>query len=149
MFIRFNIFRQYVGLTLAASFLISPFTLHGDSVVACLNSLGKVVHIELLHSPHIVPSDSESACNHRDEEHALAFSCHHEHDLCSDVPLSAKVLLQRNKNFSSIKQYLKLSLFTRYSNESEYYLQYLSKFYERKFSYSSFTEIIRSTILLC
>lgn len=149
MFIRFNAFRQYVGLTLAAIFLISPFTFYGDNIVVCLNSLGNVVHIELLHNPHIVPSDSEPACNHWDEEHSLTYQCHHEHDLCSDVPLPAKVLLQKNKSFSSIKQYLQLSLFTRCSNESEYYLQYLSKFYKQNFSYSSFTEIIRSTILLC
>ena len=149
MFIKFYAFRQYVALTLATFLLLSPFTFYGDNLVACLNPLGNVVHIEPLHNPHIVPSDSESSCNHENEEHALSFQCDHEHDLCSDIPVSTKVLLQRNTCLSLIKQYSQLSLFTRCNNEAEYNLQYLSKFSERKQSCSSFTEIIRSVILLC
>jgi len=149
MFIKFNAFRQYVGLTLAACLLISPFTFYGDNIVACFNSLGNVIHIELLHSPHIIPSELESPCNHQDEEPSLTYQCHHEHDLCSDVPFSSKVLPQRNKSVSLLKQYSQLSLFTLFCKESEYYQKYLVKFFEWKLSYSSFTEIIRSVILLC
>ena len=149
MFIRFYAFRQYVALTLATFLLVSPFTFYGDNLVACLNPLGNVVHIESLHSPHIVPSESESSCNHEEKEHAISYQCHHEHDLCSGIPLSSKVLLQRNKSLSLLKQYSQLSLLTRCNNEAEYYLQCLSKFSERKPSCSSFTEIIRSVILLC
>ncbi len=94
--------KKYFGFIFSILLLLSPITLWGGEIVACEDVLGEGIQFEWHHNPHFISTETDSHCEHHEEEPNVVCRDNHEYDFCSGILISNTILRSRDEESSNI-----------------------------------------------
>jgi hypothetical protein len=142
-------YKNKISYSLILLLSISPITLRGDDIVACINFSEKSVHLELPHNQHVIPEAIDASCNHDHEDQATSCDTRHKHDDCSDIPFAIKVVRLRNNEESSTFTNQQQAALSFAPAQVLPQAQPVATVLKLRISIILFTAYLQPTILLC